>query len=93
MAEKELKRMSRGDLIEIIYQYQHREQELINENQVLRSQLDDRRIKVEKAGSIAEAALALNHVFEAAQAAADQYLKEVKRTAEEKNNQSAENLD
>ena len=38
----------------------------------------DRTLRLEQVGSIAEAALSLNRVFEAAQAAADQYLESVK---------------
>ena len=65
MAERELRHMSRTELIEIIYAE-------------LEQQLADRTLRLEKAGSIAEAALALNHVFEDAQAAADAYLSSVK---------------
>lgn len=78
MTDKELRRISRGDLIEIIYQYQQRERELTTENTALKASLEARTTKIAKAGSIAEAALSLNHVFEAAQAAADQYLEEVR---------------
>lgn len=42
-----------------------------------------RRIELEKAGSIAEASLRLNGVFEAAQKAADQYLENLRRLSEE----------
>ena len=38
---------------------------------MMSSALSDRTVKLENAGSIAEAALALNGVFEAAQAAAE----------------------
>ena len=41
-----------------------------------------REIELEEAGSIAEAALRLNGIFEAAQEAADQYLANVKRLAD-----------
>lgn len=44
-----------------------------------RAQLEERRILIEKAGSIAEAALQLNGVFAAAQAAADQYLSNIQQ--------------
>ena len=81
--ENELKRLSRSDLIEIIYQYQQREEELLEENRVLQETLASRQIEIEKAGSIAEAALALNGVFEAAQKAADQYLANVKQIAKD----------
>lgn len=78
MQDNELRHMGRADLIEIIYEYQTREQQLLEENEALRSQLEDRRLKLEKAGSIAEASLAVHHVFEQAQAAADQYLEEIR---------------
>jgi chromosome segregation ATPase len=49
----------------------------------LKSELErhrtDRRIRLREAGSIAEAALKLNGVFEAAQAAANQYLENIER--------------
>lgn len=81
--EKELKRLSRSELVEIIYQYQQREQELLNENEKLKAQLEDKQIKISKVGSIAQASLALNEVFEAAQAAADQYLENVQQRGKE----------
>lgn len=43
------------------------------------AQLKDRQIEIEKAGSIAEAALALSGIFQAAQSAADQYLENIQR--------------
>ena len=48
-----------------------------------RAALQDRQLSVEKAGSIAEAALQLNGVFEAAQAAAQQYLDNIKQRSEQ----------
>ena len=75
MDDKEFRKLRREDLIEIIYQYQRRDQKLTQENEMLRRQLEDRRIRLQKAGSIADAALALSGVFEAAQKAADLYLK------------------
>lgn len=78
MTDKELKRMNRNDLVEIIYQYQNRELEQSETIEKLTAQLSDRRTHIENAGSIAEAALSVNHVFEAAQAAADQFLEEIR---------------
>ena len=74
MDDKEFRKLRREDLIEIIYQYQRRDQKLTQENEMLRRQLEDRRIRLQKAGSIAEAAMALSGVFDAAQKAADLYL-------------------
>lgn len=77
--EKEIKNMSRTELIEIIYELKIREEQLIEENKLLRDELNQRTIKMEKAGSIAEAALSLNRVFEAAQQAAEDYLNSIKK--------------
>ncbi len=73
MADKELRRMNRTELIEIIYALQQNENNLRTENEELKEQLDDKAIRIERAGSIAEAALSLNHIFEDAQSAAEQY--------------------
>lgn len=74
MADKELRKMNRTELIEIIYALQQNERTLRTENEKLRRQLDDKLLHMESAGSIAEAALSLNRVFEDAEAAAKQYL-------------------
>ena len=78
MAERELRRMSRAELVEIIYALKQSEDQLKAENAALKAQLEDRTIRLEKAGSIAQAAMELNHVFEAAQAAADDYVRAVR---------------
>lgn len=78
MAENRLKYLNRAELIDIIYQYQCKYQEQAETIERLTVQLDDKKSRIQNAGSIAEAALALNHVFDAAQQAADQYLQEVK---------------
>lgn len=77
MAGKELRHMSRGELIDVIYALKKQQEELAAENKELRQQLSQRELKLQKAGSIAEAAMSLNQVFEAAQQAADQYLQAV----------------
>ena len=72
-----------GMLVEIISELQRSESALREENDQLRAKLADRSLKMEKAGSLAEASLALNGVFEAAQAAADQYLTAIQAAAED----------
>lgn len=78
MTEKELKKLNRQELLEmLIYQIKKNERlqkRLDNAEQQLR----DRNIAIEESGSLAEAALKLNNVFEAAQSAADQYLENIK---------------
>lgn len=76
---KELKHLNRRELMDIIYQLKKSEQALQVENDQLREQLEVRRITLSKAGSVAEAALALGDVFTAAQKAADIYLAELEQ--------------
>lgn len=73
-----LRKLSKLQLLELLAQQERELQTLRKELEEKNAALDDRRIRVEKAGSIAEAALKLNEVFEAAQRAADQYLESVK---------------
>lgn len=79
MTDKEFRRLRRKDLIEIIYQLQKDNLQLQSENSDLKKQIEERNLKVSKIGSIADAALQLNGVFEAAQSAANQYVIEIKR--------------
>ena len=78
MAEKELRRISRPELIEIIYALKSNEESLQKKNAHLEEQLNDRTIQISEAGSIAEAALQLNDIFSTAQIAADDYLTSIK---------------
>lgn len=90
MTDKEFKRLSREELVEIIYELQRSEASLREENDQLRGKLADRSLKLEKAGSLAEASLALNGVFEAAQSAADQYLAAIRDAREEAREKAAQ---
>ena len=78
MTDKEFKRLSRPQLIEVIYQLKLKAEELAKENEKLKRELDDRRIRIHRAGNIAEAALDINNVLQAAQCAAEQYLNEIR---------------
>lgn len=78
MAERELKKMNRSELIEIIYAQQKEEHELRDKIKQLEEKLTEKNIILEKSGSIAEASLRLNKIFEDAQAAADQYVESVR---------------
>ncbi len=77
MTDKELRKLTRGELLELLL-VQSKEIDRLNaELEQLQEQVQQREIKLAHAGSIAEAALQLNGVFEAAQAAADQYLQAI----------------
>ena len=74
MTDKELRRLSRAELIDLLFELQTQNEALAAQNQEFAAQLENRQLEMREAGSIAEAALRVNGVFEAAQAAADQYL-------------------
>ena len=78
VSQNPLRKLSKLQLLELLAQQERELQALRKEVEEKNAALGDRRIQVEKAGSIAEAALKLNEVFEAAQRAADQYLESVK---------------
>ena len=78
MTDREFKWLSRAQLIEIIYQLQLREEELIQENQKLKTELEDKRIRMQEAGNLAEAVLGVNRIMETAQHTAEQYLEEIR---------------
>ena len=88
MTDKELRRLSRKELLEMLIEQMNENEELKQKLDRAESELKDRNIMIENAGSLAEAALKLNDVFEAADRAAQQYLENVRRMAEEGNDVS-----
>lgn len=76
--EIELKRLSRVELLEIIYELQKQHEETTIQMEKMQAELDTRKRHIRNSESIAEAAICINGVMEAAQAAADQYLVSVK---------------
>lgn len=87
MTDKELRRLSRRDLMEILYEQGKEIETLRAELAAKEAELEDRRIMIENSGSIAEAALKLNGVFEAAQAACEQYSLSLKAMGEQQNDE------
>lgn len=79
MTEKELHKLKRGELLEMMLAQSREIDALRARVSELEEKLADREIRIRESGSIAEAALKINGIFEAAQAAADQYLENVKR--------------
>lgn len=73
MTDQELKKLSRKDLLELLIKQGQDFQELEHKYEQLEEKLKSREITLEKAGSIAEASLQLNGIFEAAQEACQQY--------------------
>ncbi len=83
MTSQELKRLSRADLLALLLEERRKNERLCTELKRVNEKLADKNLKIAEAGSLAEAAMRLNGVFEAAQAAADQYLENVRRMAQE----------
>ena len=79
MTDKALRRLSRRELVELLLAQSKEVERLRAELEQTEQQLKSRQILLREAGSIAEASLRLNEVFESAQKAADQYLLNVKR--------------
>ena len=77
MISKELKKLSRKELVDIIYQLKKNEQERREEVAALEQALQEKRIRVSVAGSIAEAATDITQIFSVAQSTADLYLREI----------------
>ena len=74
MTEKELRKLNRSELLQLLLIQTRENERLQKELDAARRQIADRRLHVEKAGNLAQAVLEVNHVLEAAQKAAEQYL-------------------
>ena len=78
MIDKDIKKLSRQELLELLLEQTQRKEELEKELDETKRLLEEKEILLESAGSIATAALEINKVFEAADSAARQYVKSVK---------------
>lgn len=83
MTEKELLKLNKSEMLEIMLAQSREIDSLREQLAEAKAELEDRRITIEKAGSLAEASLQLTRIFEEAQKAADLYLDNVKRMAGE----------
>lgn len=84
MTDKELGRLKRSELLEIMVEQGKEIERLQKRLSEAEKKLQERRLIMENAGSIAEAALKINQVFEAAQKAADQYLESIRESCDSK---------
>ncbi len=78
MTEKEMLKLDKKRLVKLFVDERKKTIALTAEIDGLQERLKDRKIAVDRAGSIAEAALSLNGVFEAAEEACRQYVENVK---------------
>lgn len=104
MSKSDLHKLGKTELLQIIYEQEKQITTLKSKIENLNKKIDDRTIDLKEAGSIAEASLKINKIFEEAQKAADEYLNSVKKlgisnaekvtnniTNEEKNKNTTEN--
>ena len=82
ISEKDLKKLSRTDLLELLLEQSEQNDLLRKENAELNQKLADKKIILENCGSIAEASLKLSDIFAQAQQAADVYLDNVREYSE-----------
>ena len=82
MTDKELRKLRRVELLELLVDQAAEMEELRRQLDQANQALAERELHLKEAGSIAEAALRLNGVFEAAQAAAQQYLDNIRQRSE-----------
>lgn len=90
MKDKALRRLSRADLLELLIertrendQMAARLREVEQQLQSANRKLEERRIAIDNAGSIAEAALQVNGMIDAAQRTASQYIENIERMQKE----------
>ena len=79
LTERELKRLSRAELLELLLAQTEENEQLKKRLQAAEKALSDRKIIMAEAGTMAEAALRLNGVFESVDRAARQYLENIRR--------------
>ena len=73
MTDKELKRLSRAELLEMLIEKSREIEALREQLDDALAQLNDRALRIENAGTMAEAVLLVNGVLDAAQQAGAQY--------------------
>ena len=82
MESKELKKMSRKDMLVILLEQTKRIRELEDELEKANEKLESKKVVFKNAGSLADAALQLSGIFNTAQEAATIYLSNIKELKE-----------
>lgn len=90
MTPKELKRLRRTDLLEMLLDSVKQLESVQDRLAEAEAKLAQRQIAIDESGSIAEASLKLNGVFDAAQKAAEQYLEVLRERSEQAERQCRE---
>ena len=83
MTDQELRKLSRQELLTLLVAVSRERDALREELDTANAALANRQLQIAEAGTLAEAALRLNGVFDAAQAAAQQYLDNARARTEQ----------
>lgn len=83
MTDKELRKLSRGELVEMLLQQSQEIRLLRKQLQSAEAALEKRIITILESGTMAEAALKLSGVFEAADMACQSYIENIQRMSNE----------
>lgn len=89
MSKTNMRHLRRSELLHLLIEQKKEIERLRDELDKAQRKLNDRQILIDEAGSLAEASLKINAVFEAAQAAAAQYLENVEMRCWEQRQQNA----
>ena len=83
MDNKELRKLSRKELFEILLEQTKRIEELEVKLDRANKELNERNVSISNVGSLAEASLVLSNIFKSADEAASIYLENIKKLTEE----------
>ena len=80
MTDKQLKKLTRGELLQMLIAQTEKNDILTEQLEEARRQLKNRKIICENAGSLAEASLQVSGIFESAQEAIKNYYENIAKT-------------
>jgi hypothetical protein len=83
MDASELKKLNRTELLELLLEVTRENERLKKRLKIYEEAVQDREIAIAESGSLAEAAMKISGVLEAAQEAADLYLENIMRMERE----------
>lgn len=93
MEKINIRKTNKKELLEILLLQNKKIEELELELMETKRQLASKKIIIEESGTLAEASLKLNKIFECAQKAADQYLLNIKEKCKKKEEETKKNCE
>lgn len=84
MTQKELQKLNRRQLLELLIIQTERADQLEEKLHAIEAKLSRQQVTAEQVGSIAEASLQISGIFEAAESAADLYLENIRKQEDQR---------